>query len=556
MIRSKCKTLILMAFMIFGISAIGHAADYYVDAVSGNDAAAGTQAAPWKSVTKVNSAALTAGSTVYFKAGGSFGSSVLTPKSGAAGSLVTYATYGTGAKPTMGGFNATGKSYAKASGLSFSSSSTVVNLTTANYITVDNCVINSSATGWSPAITIQTNARYNRITNCIINQSAGNNDTINFRGNADYNLLEGNTITVSGIHAAIDLEGQTGGGTAHYNIIRNNKIIGSKAAGALIGIQANSSYNIIEGNTLSGDGTNSGYCGSNSYARHQNMFKLVSVNNIVRNNTIKSYPCKDSLGLTMEAYNYGGFNNIASGNHIYNNVITGISVGGTPLYLGENGSGGTNFNNVLKNNIVYNNGGTYYQTNQDGSWPSDTANLQMRVQVSSKVYNNSFKNNLFYKNGISGLMWVNNAYYSVAQAQSWSPTLYSGNLQTDPLLDPTTLRPLANSPVKGAGAHLTTVTSASGSGTTLAVADAYYFTAGLGLIAGDTIQVGSQLATIKAINYATNTLTLGNSISWSQGATVNLPFSGSAPDIGLMAAPSTTPTPIATLSPPTGLTVN
>ena len=202
---------------------------------------------------------------------------------------------------------------------------------------------------------------------------------------------------------------------------------------------------------------------------------------------------------------------------------------------------------------MYNNGGTYYQTNQDGSWPSDTANLQMRVQTSSAVYNNSFKNNLFYKNGISGLLWVNNAYYSVAQAQSWNPTLYSGNLQTDPLLDATTLRPTANSPVKGAGASLTTITSASGSGSTITVADAYYFTAGLGLVTGDTIQVKGQFATVKAVNYATNTLTLGSSISWAQGDTVNIPYSGTAPDIGLQIATSTT---TVTLSPPTGLTVN
>jgi hypothetical protein len=541
-----------MAFMTLGISSICHAADYYVDAASGNDGGAGTQSAPWQTVTKVNNASLPAGSTVYFKAGGSYGSTVLIPKSGTAGSPVTYTYYGTGAKPSMGGVNATGKSYAKVSGLSFSSGSTIINMTTANYVIVDNCNIYSSATGWSPPITIQTNSRYNQITNCTITEAAGNCDTINFRGNADYNLIQGNNITISGIHAAIDLEGQTGGGTAHYNIIKNNIITGSKAAGALVALQANSSYNIVEGNTLSGDGTNSGYCGSNSYARHEDMFKLVSVNNIVRNNIIKSYPCKDTLGLTMEAYNYGGFTNIASGNHVYNNVITGIGVGGTPLYLGENGTGGTNFNNIFKNNIVYNNGGTYYQTNADGSWPSDTINLQMRVQTSSNVYNNSFKNNLFYKSGLSALMWVNNAYYSVAQTQAWNPTLYSGNLQTDPLLDPATQRPMTNSPVKGAGASLTTVTSPSGSGSSITVADAYYFTAGLGLVAGDTVQINKQLVAIKAINYATNTLTLGSAISWTQGDTVNLPFSGSAPDMGVLTPVSA----IASLSPPSGLTVN
>jgi hypothetical protein len=551
---SKFRSLILLAFMTFGMAATGHAAVYYVDATSGNDASAGTQAAPWRSLTKVNSTPLPAGSTVYFKAGGAFGSTFLTPSSGSATSPVTYTSYGTGAKPTMGGLNATGKSYVKVSGLAFSSSSTVLNMTSASYVTVDNCSVNGTASGWSPAIQFQTNSRYNRITNCTITQSAGNNDCINFKGNADYNLIEGNNITISGVHAAIDLEGQSGGGTAHYNVIRKNVITGHNAAGSLITMQANSSYNIVEGNVLTGDSTTSGYCGTNSYARHQTMFKLVSVNNIVRNNIIKSYPCRDSLGLTMEAYNYGGFNNIASGNRIYNNVITGIGVGGTPLYLGDNGSGGSNFNNVLKNNIVYNNGGTYYQTNQDGSWPSDTANLQMRVQSSTKVYNNTFQNNLFYKNGISGLLWVNNAYYSVAQAQAWSPTLYKGNLQTDPLLDATTLRPTANSPVKGAGAHLTTVASASGSGTTLKVADASYFTAGLGLMTGDTIQVGTQRATIKAVDYATNTLTLAASISWTQGANVDLPYSGTAPDMGLL--PASTSAPVATLSAPSGLTVN
>ena len=554
MIKSKCKTLILTAFLLLGLSSIGHAATYYVDSVAGNDAAAGTQATPWRSLAKVNATALPAGSVVYFKAGSAFGSTFLTPQSGVSGNPVTYTSYGTGAKPSMGGVNAAGKSKVKISGLAFSSSSTVINMTSANYITIDNCSINSTATGWSPAIQIQTSARYNRITNCVITQSAGNNDTINLRGNADYNLFEGNKITIYGVHAAIDLEGQTGGGTAHYNVIRNNVITGSKAAGALIGIQANSSYNIIEGNTLTGDGTNSGYCGQNTSARHENMFKLVSVNNIVRNNIIKSYPCRDSLGLTMEAYNYGGFNNIAANNRIYNNVITGIGVGGTPLYLGDNGSGGKNYNNVLKNNIVYNNGGTYYQTNQDGSWPSDTANLQMRVQTSAAVYNNTFQNNLFYRNGISGLLWVNNAYYSVAQAQAWNPTLYKGNLQTDPMLDPTTLRPLAGSPAKNAGAALTTVTSASGSGTTLTVADSLYFSAGLGLIAGDTIQINGQRAAIKAINYATNTLTLASSISWTQGAAVNLPFSGTAPDLGLL--PATTTAPVVALSAPSGLTVN
>lgn len=535
--KGEKRRVAFAAFLILGFSTASDAAEYYVDATRGNDAATGTRSAPWKTVARVNRARIPAGSTVYFKAGSSYASSVLVAGSGAAGSPVTYTSYGTGAKPAMGGFDATGKSYAKASGLRFSSSSVVVNLTRARHVSVDNCDIDSSATTWFPAVTIHSNSKYNRITKCTITQEAGNSDAINFRGNADYNLIQGNTITVKGIHAAIDLEGRSGGGTAHHNIIRNNLIIGSKGAGSLITLQADSSYNIVEGNTLTGDGTNSGYCGTNRFARHQTMFKLVSRNNIVRNNVIKDYPCPDSLGLTMEAHSYGGFTNIATGNHVYNNVITGIGVGGTALFLGENKSGGKTFNNILKNNVIYNNGGTFYQTNKDGQWPPRTRHLQMRVQVSPNVYDNTFQNNLFYEPGRSDVMGLKEGSYSVAEVQAMAPAWYSGNLQTNPLLDPVTQRPRPGSPVKGAGASLTKITSASGSGRTLKVDDAYYFSAGLGLVDGDVIQINGQRAAIESIDYSTGTLTLARTISWKQGDAVNLPFSGRAPDIGLLEPP-------------------
>jgi hypothetical protein len=248
----------------------------------------------------------------------------------------------------------------------------------------------------------------------------------------------------------------------------------------------------------------------------------------------------------MGAYRYASFSNIASGNHVYNNVITGISVGGTPLHLGENGTGGKCFENIFKNNIIYNNGGTWYQTKRDGSWPRETINQQMKVQVSPYVRDNVFVNNIFYKTGATRILWVNNGYYSVEQAQISHPALYIGNLQTDPLLDPETQRPLANSPVKDAGAPLTTITSPSGSGKTIKVDDAYYFSPGFGLVTGDSVQIRNQVVTIKSINYATNTLILASPISWNRGDAVNLPYSGTAPDIGAYESVSST----VQLSPP------
>ncbi|HBG07223.1 MAG: hypothetical protein A2075_09595 [Geobacteraceae bacterium GWC2_58_44] len=528
----RCTILVLVLSMILGIASTSQAKNYYVDAKRGSDSAKGNKRSPWQTVARVNEATMPAGSTVHFKAGRSYGTAVLNAHSGSDGSPVTYTSYGTGAKPKLGGFNAAGKSHLKASRLSLSAATTVVNLTNASHVEVDDCDIKCTATEWAPAVTIQSNAHHNRIINNTITQSQAKNDTINLRGNADYNLIAGNKIDISGIHCAIGLEGHTGGGTADYNIVKNNVITGHKGGGALIALQANSNRNLIEGNVLSGDSTMSEHCGTNPHARHQTMLKLVSMNNIVRNNIIKNYPCKDSLGLDMGAYTYGGFNNIATGNHVYNNVITGVSVGGTPLHLGENGTGGKTFNNTFKNNIIYNNGGTWYQTRDDGSWPRASSSQQMKIQVSLNVRDNYFVNNIFYKSDATNILWVNNAYASVAQAQSWKPDLFWGNLQADPLLDPKSQRPLAGSPVKDAGASLTTITSASGSGTTITVDDAYYFSDGFGIINGDNVQINNQLVAIKAVNYATNTLTLARSISWTEGDAVNLPYSGKAPDIG------------------------
>jgi len=530
--------LIVPTFLILGLASPCWGRDYYVDARKGNDDAKGTRRAPWKTVARVNQTRLPPGTTVYFRAGRNYGSTVLRASSGQEGYPVSYSSYGKGAKPELAGLDASGRSHVKASWLSFSAAATVVNLTSATEVTVDQCDIECTAKEWAPAITVQSNASYNRITNNTMTQSEGKNDTINLRGNADHNLIEGNSITISGIHCAIGLEGHSGGGSADYNVIRNNVITGSKGGGALIGVQANSNFNLIEGNVLSGDGSMAEHCGTNHHARHQTMLKVVSRDNIVRNNIIKNYPCKDSLGLDMGAYNYDGFSNIASGNHVYNNVITGVSAGGTPLFLGENGTGGKTVNNTFKNNIIYNNGGTWYQTNKDGSWPRGSRNQQMKLQVSLNVRENSFVHNIFYKSDAQEIVWVNDAYLSVAQAQSRKPEAFWGNLQVDPLLDPGTLRPLAGSPVRDAGAPLTTIVSASGCGSVLRVDDARYFHAGSRLVPGDSVQVNDQVVAIKAIDYASNTLTLSRAITWSEGDAVNLPYQGSAPDIGAFEAPS------------------
>jgi hypothetical protein len=96
---------------------------------------------------------------------------------------------------------------------------------------------------------------------------------------------------------------------------------------------------------------------------------------------------------------------------------------------------------------------------------------------------------------------------------------------------PHDFRLASGSPAIDAGAFLTTTTSA-GSGTVVPVEDAGYFTDGFGTVPGDTIQIGASVVQVTAINYATKTLTVSPSISWTNGTGVSLPYAGSKPDIG------------------------
>ena len=79
-----------------------------------------------------------------------------------------------------------------------------------------------------------------------------------------------------------------------------------------------------------------------------------------------------------------------------------------------------------------------------------------------------------------------------------------------------------------------TLLGVTGSGKTLTVSDAKYFTDGFGIIPGDRIQLEntSTTATIETINYDNNTITLTQAISWEKGQKVSLPYRGTRPDIG------------------------
>jgi hypothetical protein len=111
-------------------------------------------------------------------------------------------------------------------------------------------------------------------------------------------------------------------------------------------------------------------------------------------------------------------------------------------------------------------------------------------------------------------------------------------LFTNPTTHDYTLQ--AGSPCRNVGVFLTTITSITGSGYNLTLADAGYFHDGWGgIVVPDIIQLEGQTQTaqITAINYTTGQISVNTPLSWTQGDGVALAYEGIAPDIGYMEHP-------------------
>ena len=77
---------------------------YFVDAVTGSDGNTGTSpSAPWKTISRVNSASLRPGDNVLFRRGQTWREQLLPPNSGSAGIPITFSAYGMGTLPIISG---------------------------------------------------------------------------------------------------------------------------------------------------------------------------------------------------------------------------------------------------------------------------------------------------------------------------------------------------------------------------------------------------------------------------------------------------------------------
>jgi hypothetical protein len=222
--------------------------------------------------------------------------------------------------------------------------------------------------------------------------------------------------------------------------------------------------------------------------------------NIVRRNVF--FNCADS-GLQMAGG--GSQGDQAIFNHIYHNTFynNGLVSAGTTAAIGMQ-TWSEPF--IVATNSIFNN---IFWMNPAVYWNSG-ANAALALQILSNNWNQT-----------------GNPVFADVATPYTATTVGKPNLSLQP-----------SSPCIDAGAFLTTISSASGSGTSFTVSDPHFFQHGLCGVENDTIQLQGQQSTARIINInsTTKTITVDRSLTWTNGQGVALPYSGSAPDIGAFEA--------------------
>jgi len=385
----------------------------------------------------------------------------------------------------------------------------------ADHNVIRNCTFSRTpASGTTGNVRFIT-SHYNRILNCTLTD--GNDNLILI--DSDHNLIDGCTITLAR-HALWAIK------CGDFNVIRNctfsnpdqkiGEIYDCDDTGAAGIVQSNATKrNLVENNRFELTGAS---------GNEKNGIQYSAQNGIIRRNVFES-----NFGGGIGLSGYGGEASFCTSNRVYHNVFHKNSFGGVNFSTFSSTQG---TDNLFKNNV-------FFQNTDGGPNP---AQVILRKLTGYKFENNDFFHTtagqqkvLLYDQG--GVACGNG---TVTCWQTNFPALFANNVEHDPKFVSTTshdFRLQSTSPLIDAGTFLTR-TTAAGSGTTMVVQDAGWFSDGFGIagLPGDTIQLQGQTARarIVSINYATNTITLDQPLTWTANAGVAQPFNAAAPDMGVM----------------------
>jgi len=515
---------------------------YYV-APNGDDSNPGTIDRPWRTVQKA-AQMLQPGDTVYIR-GGRYQEYIVPARSGTEGSYITFGAY-----PE------------EEVVLELSSGSdAVINPRGREYIIFEGLTIDAKGRGgwvdaWDPGINhcIFRNNHFKDagrdggiymiysdydqfLNNTFYRQGqygAGGADILNLNY-SDHNLIEGNRFEFAE-HALLGMD------ESAYNVIRRNYFANEWEKSVNTGDAGKSGdHNLWEGNTfatteIAGDGEDSP--GIQMEVSYNILRYNVFYDNQGGGYRPEGYGTKASRVIQNRVYNNVFYNNHGAGIYFYN-------------YEGKDLSG-----SVFKNNVVY-------------------KNSPDQIRLFGGM--NGLEDNRFFQNDIlahsAGEKVINHGSigsHSLSWWQSNYPQNFARNMEVGPgFVDEGhfDFHLRSDSPLIDAGTHLAQAVG-SGSGTTLRVDDALYFSDGFGIVEADWIKVGDQGAVqIRSIDYDTGTITLTDFRRWNDNDPVYL-FRDSmgndvllshGPDIGAYeyvggVQPTATPQPTSTPPPSPTLT--
>jgi parallel beta-helix repeat protein len=431
--------------------------------------------------------------------GGSYSERLVPPRSGTAAAPITVSAYA-GEQPVFSGtadaaLSITGRSYLVFDGLQFDNVGGWARLEDSTYITVRNGrFTRATVSGTTGGFKI-VRGGYHRLTGNVISDG---NDNIVIQ-ESDRNLVENNTVS-TGRHSLVSLR------CGNYNVVRGNTF-------------TNAVQKAVE--VYDCEGTSDA------------PVKL----DATKHNLFESNRFTLTLASTADyRYNgmqYSGQNGIVRRNVYYNNH-----------------GGAINFQ-VYSDEALYNYGHRVYQNT---FFNNECYALAASSSSSARYRDNRAIGNLLYRNvgcaGQAAQTSIGNTQAVVLESNSLLTS--APPFQNEAAFD---LRLAAGSALIDTGPFLTKAVGA-GSGMIVTVADTAYFYDGFGIPGeqGDEIQFQGQSATarIVAVNEATKQLTLDRALSWTDGQSLSLRYSGSRPEPGAYEAGTTAVRP----KPPTNVQVS
>lgn len=541
---------------------------YYYVSPHGNDSNPGTEALPFLTIGKAASVA-EGGDVVLIKAG-IYYEDIKPLRSGTSNKYIIYKNAGDGEviidaqdgqRPAC--IEIDNKSYLQFVGLTVRGANSYETWPRAGISMTDgtNHIILDNITAYNNYVGIMAYGKENPVSFIAV-QNSRTFDSVGNTGNLHYGIflyrkvydssIVGNHVAYTspedqsyGIEVSTDYPGVQADG-ARRIVITGNEVDHSEsqgihtwnAMGILIGnnylhdngatgIQLeDGSENIVVENNLSENN-------AQKYEFEAGVWADSSKNVLVRNNILRS----NKVGLTITDSdrvivhdNYVYLNNRGAENLdnaaglIVEDSATNISVAQNTFY--KNGAsdvqhGDVNFglfhpscsNITFKNNIV-----------------AESASVLDFMQNSCLNFISDF--NDFFNTRPLSMEWnqsqVDWAAYLAASGQDVHSLTDSPSF-VDPSAFDFSLQPA--SPLMDRGAILAR-TIRAGSGKTVAVTDASFFSDGFGIGSGDSIVIGTSRVKIIAIDYVSQSITIDQIINWDNNDAVSFPFSGVAPDMG------------------------